>query len=113
MSLYSLIQFLWERPESAQVERLLVAPLLGRLQALPENSKLGWKGLPGGKHSSLFSKFVSNREILITLAPSVSIIKLMQDCLTQTWSNVETANKSETRSLRPSTACPIFNELVA
>ncbi len=30
----------------------------------------------------------------------------------QAWSNVETANKSETRLLHSSTACPIFNELV-
>jgi hypothetical protein len=30
----------------------------------------------------------------------------------QAWSNLETANESETRCLHSSTACPIFNELV-
>ncbi len=28
------------------------APLLGRLLVLPTNNRLGWKGLPGTKHSS-------------------------------------------------------------
>jgi hypothetical protein len=32
--------------------------------------------------------------------------------LGQAWSNLETANESEMRCLRSSTACPIFNELV-
>jgi len=30
----------------------------------------------------------------------------------QAWSNLETANESETRLVRSRTACPIFNELV-
>jgi hypothetical protein len=30
----------------------------------------------------------------------------------QAWSNLKTANESETRCLRSSTPCPIFNELV-
>jgi hypothetical protein len=30
-----------------QVEKLSVAQLLGRLQALPTNTRLGWKALAG------------------------------------------------------------------
>jgi hypothetical protein len=41
------------------VKHLSDAQHLGRLLALPTNIRLGWRGLPRTKHSSLLQKFVN------------------------------------------------------
>jgi hypothetical protein len=46
-------------PEPTRVKHLSGAALYGRLLALPSYTRLGWKGLPGDKHSSLLRKSVN------------------------------------------------------
>jgi hypothetical protein len=50
---------LWVRPVPALVKHLSGVPFYGRLLTLPTNIRLGWKGLPGIKCSSLLRKFIS------------------------------------------------------
>jgi hypothetical protein len=40
----------------ARVEHLKGTPLLGRLMALPTNTRLGWKGLPGTNALAYYEK---------------------------------------------------------
>ncbi len=60
-------------------EYLSGAPLLGKLLALPTNIRLGWKGLPGTKTSSLrkpvnydLKKFYSTGANVIKLFTAVT-----------------------------------------
>jgi hypothetical protein len=56
--------------EPTQVTHFSSAPLLGRLLALLTNIRLGLKGLPGGKLSSLLHKFVNYvREKFYNIGP--------------------------------------------
>jgi hypothetical protein len=49
---------------------MLKGALLGQTQVSPTNITLGWKGLPGTKHSSLLRKFVhQGQKSFLTFAP--------------------------------------------
>jgi hypothetical protein len=62
--LYSLVLYLWVRPEFTRVKqnsvanviKLSSAKLLGRLLALPTNIRLGWKGVPGTNALAYYEK---------------------------------------------------------
>ncbi len=55
-SISSLVLCLWVRLEPIQVNHYLVAPLQGRILALPTNIRLGWKGLLATNTLAYFDK---------------------------------------------------------
>ncbi len=61
--------------EPTKVEHHSDVSLLGKLQILPENVRLGWKQIAKYKHSSLVGS-VTKKKSFIRLTPGVNVLKL-------------------------------------